>query len=232
MNIELNRELEIAKLKTQTASIAGKLKTLWRSLSIDDTGNDDSLFNQNLGDGGDSYLVETLINDVASLHKALSELEVKINPVEAAKPSVENESNLVKELSENFHQRLQQLSRKPERTKQLEEDGIEVGYIYSNAIFESILSQFQELHNAIASLPNITSMELKSLETESIPLKEHYELTLQADSLAILLNKSELFDYLTDIETQGIGGSLELLFSLVHKVCINADHLYCQSLKN
>jgi uncharacterized protein YdcH (DUF465 family) len=232
MNIEqLNKDLELAKIKTQTVAIAGKLKTLWRSLSIDDTGNEGDIFTQNLGDGGDSYIVESLINDVASLHKALSGLEVK-GEAESVKPTVENESNLVKELSENFHQRLQQLSRKPEMSKQNIEDGIEVGYIYSNAIFESVLSQFQELHDEIADSSNVTSMELNSLETESIPLKDHHELTLKADSLAILLNKSELFDYLTEPETQGIGGSLDLLFSLVHQVCQSADLLYCQSIKN
>jgi hypothetical protein len=60
----------------------------------------------------------------------------------------------------------------------------------------------------VATVKTVTSMELKSLETKSIPLNEHYELTLQADSLAILLNKSDLFDYLIDLETQGLAGSL------------------------
>jgi hypothetical protein len=166
---------------------------------------------------------------VASLHKALSGLEVKGEP-EAVKTTVENESNLVKELSENFHQRLQQLSRKPERTQQNIEDGIEVGYIYSNAIFESILSQFQELHNAIAVSP--AAVVKTSVETESIQLKEHYNLAVQADSLAMLLNKSELFDYLTEPETQRVAGSLDLLFSLISQVSLGADLLYCQSIKN
>jgi hypothetical protein len=70
---------ELTDLRSQTVSIAGRLKTLWRSLSIDDTGSDDSLFDQKLGDGGDSYIVETLINDVATLHKSLSEVEPQSN---------------------------------------------------------------------------------------------------------------------------------------------------------
>jgi len=70
---------QLPQLRSQTVAIAGKLKTLWRSLSIDDTGNSENLFTQNLGDGGDSYIVETLINDVATLHKALSEVEPQSN---------------------------------------------------------------------------------------------------------------------------------------------------------
>ncbi|AFY74284.1 hypothetical protein Syn7502_02279 [Synechococcus sp. PCC 7502] len=162
MNIEqLNKDLELAKIKSQTVAIAGKLKTLWRSLSIDDTGNDESLFTSNLGDGGDSYIVETLINDVASLHKALSGLEIVDN----------------------------------------------------------------------SKVKNVTSIELKSLETESNLVKEHYDVALKAHSLAMLLDKSHLFAYLWEPESQAIAGSLELLFSQIEQLHDEADRLYCQSIK-
>lgn len=101
---------------------------------------------------------------------------------------------------------------------------VPLGDLGDRYLIESLIHQVTELNNG-----------LRAVEINNTPnplaekLEAHYNLALQADSLAELLDKSDLFDWLTEPGTGSVHGSLELLFSLVRSLREDADEFYCQT---
>jgi hypothetical protein len=63
---------DLQKLLTKTERIAGKLKTLWRSQAT--TAVENSIFDLPIGEGGDHFLIEDVINEIEKLHYAIADL--------------------------------------------------------------------------------------------------------------------------------------------------------------
>lgn len=68
--------VQLADLIKQAAAIAVKLKVLWRSSAFQEDEEDiDKMINEPIGNAGDSFLIEHLFEEAASLYKGLQSLE-------------------------------------------------------------------------------------------------------------------------------------------------------------
>lgn len=88
----------------------------------------------------------------------------------------------------------------------------------------NIYSKVENLYKSIKDIKVTQNADM------SKSLDELYNKASRVNSLVILLKQSELFDYLTDPESEGIHGSLDLLFILINELFLDIDIAICQAI--